>query len=391
MALGASEGRGRQTGTGVAAPTVSNPVDVVLKWQWPKIWLWAAFIAVCTSIVFLQTWTRTAIQAARGRPLDDWLGVGVVITLTSFVLIAALGFNWILMFRYRRYASGRPELTIPEILARDPICEMLGFLARDAVQVAASLSLMGRKRLLIRLAKTPWPTGVTPIDVSFEPIPLQEADASFERMEQRLDKKQGAAARDRAARSKIQRHHPGFSPWYALPGAVAVKTRGGIRVFVRDDSVLLAKRGARGRVDVGVAKPGESRSTSLTPAEANVLFCAWLSPLEPPRILEPQHLPEPTLPASVQPDLSRVRMNKLLDQVHADPYRPIRLHLTDGSILSVPEPWMIVVGDVTVLVVTSAGRDEKGRPYAKKWKKVFWGQIKRVSETQADPLPATVA
>lgn len=65
-------------------------------------------------------------------------------------------------------------------------------------------------------------------------------------------------------------------------------------------------------------------------------------------------------------------LNKLCDH----PFKPFRVHLSDGSEIDVVEPGMVIVSDTSaVLPDMWAGKDDLGRPLARHWRTIALDQI----------------
>jgi hypothetical protein len=65
-----------------------------------------------------------------------------------------------------------------------------------------------------------------------------------------------------------------------------------------------------------------------------------------------------------------MRARDLIQRLEDKPFKPFRVHLSDGTILAVPEHWMVVVGDTTAIIPSKYGRDEDGYRIAKRWRTV---------------------
>ncbi len=62
-----------------------------------------------------------------------------------------------------------------------------------------------------------------------------------------------------------------------------------------------------------------------------------------------------------------MRPADLLNRLHGEPFRPFRVHLSDGTSLDVPEPGMVIVGKSSAVLPSRFERDEEGRRIAARW------------------------
>ena len=65
-----------------------------------------------------------------------------------------------------------------------------------------------------------------------------------------------------------------------------------------------------------------------------------------------------------------MRPEDLLNRLHDEPFRAFRIHLSDGTLLEVPERAMVIVGRSTAVLPSRFGRDEEGRRLAESWRTV---------------------
>ncbi len=75
-----------------------------------------------------------------------------------------------------------------------------------------------------------------------------------------------------------------------------------------------------------------------------------------------------------------MRPEDLLDRLEDRPFKPFRIHLSDGTTLSVPEPGMVIVGKSTAVLPSRFGRDEEGRRLAEHWRTVALVHIVQFSD-----------
>jgi hypothetical protein len=62
------------------------------------------------------------------------------------------------------------------------------------------------------------------------------------------------------------------------------------------------------------------------------------------------------------------------------PFRPFRIHLSDGSTIPVTNGGMILVGESSAVVPTELGRDTEGFPIFKRWRTVALSHMVQFSD-----------
>jgi hypothetical protein len=65
-----------------------------------------------------------------------------------------------------------------------------------------------------------------------------------------------------------------------------------------------------------------------------------------------------------------MRPEDLLDRLQDRPFQAFRIHLSDGTVLDVPEPGMVIVGRSTAVLPSRFGLDEEGRRLAEHWRTI---------------------
>ena len=69
-------------------------------------------------------------------------------------------------------------------------------------------------------------------------------------------------------------------------------------------------------------------------------------------------------------------------RLHDEPFRPFRIHLSDGTSLEVPEPGMVIIGRTTAILPSEWGRDEQGFRVAENWRTISLLHIVQFSDLQ---------
>jgi hypothetical protein len=70
----------------------------------------------------------------------------------------------------------------------------------------------------------------------------------------------------------------------------------------------------------------------------------------------------------------------VLHRLQDRPFRPFRIHLSEGSIVAIDDPGMIIVGKSSMVVPTSFTRDEEGLRLAKHWRTIAINHIVQFTE-----------
>ena len=65
-----------------------------------------------------------------------------------------------------------------------------------------------------------------------------------------------------------------------------------------------------------------------------------------------------------------MRPNDLLSRLEDEPFRAFRVHLTDGTVLEVRQPRMVIVGRSTAVLPTRFSKDEDGNVLAERWRTI---------------------
>jgi hypothetical protein len=57
-------------------------------------------------------------------------------------------------------------------------------------------------------------------------------------------------------------------------------------------------------------------------------------------------------------------------RIYDSPFRPFRVHLSDGSNIAVTNAGMVLVGESSVILPVELGHDAEGYPLVKRWRTV---------------------
>src|SRR5438067_2659043 len=76
----------------------------------------------------------------------------------------------------------------------------------------------------------------------------------------------------------------------------------------------------------------------------------------------------------------------LNQRLYDTPFRPFRIHLTDGSTIPVTNAGMELVGESSAILPTELGHDPEGFPLVRRWRTVALAHM--VQFTDMDEVPS---
>ena len=65
------------------------------------------------------------------------------------------------------------------------------------------------------------------------------------------------------------------------------------------------------------------------------------------------------------------------------PFKPFRIRLVNDKTYDIHEPWMVIPGETSAVVVTQTHRDDKGFEIAEDWRTVSIAHMLEFSDLQA--------
>ena len=77
-----------------------------------------------------------------------------------------------------------------------------------------------------------------------------------------------------------------------------------------------------------------------------------------------------------------MRPDDLLKRLEDRPFRPFRIHLSDGTVLEISDPGDVVVGPSTAMCFTRFGKTDQGRRIVEDWRTAALMHITQFSEVQ---------
>lgn len=75
-----------------------------------------------------------------------------------------------------------------------------------------------------------------------------------------------------------------------------------------------------------------------------------------------------------------MRAEDLMNRLQDEPFRPFRIHLSDGSTLDVPQGGMVIVGKSSAVLPSRFERDDEGRRIAARWRTIALIHIVQFSD-----------
>ena len=75
-----------------------------------------------------------------------------------------------------------------------------------------------------------------------------------------------------------------------------------------------------------------------------------------------------------------MRSADLIQRLEDQPFRPFRIHLSDGTELEIPDAGMVIVGPTTAVIPSRYGKDDEGHRLALHWRTVNLLHIVQFSE-----------
>jgi hypothetical protein len=77
-----------------------------------------------------------------------------------------------------------------------------------------------------------------------------------------------------------------------------------------------------------------------------------------------------------------MRAGDLLDRLEDRPFKPFRMHLSDGSRLDVTDAGLIMVGKSSAFMPAAWDKDEEGRRLVKHWRTVSIAHIVQIGHIE---------
>jgi hypothetical protein len=75
-----------------------------------------------------------------------------------------------------------------------------------------------------------------------------------------------------------------------------------------------------------------------------------------------------------------MRTEDLNHKIYDRPFRPFRIHLSDGSTIPVMNGGLVLVGESSAIVPTEVGHDSDGHPTVRRWRTIALAHIVQFSD-----------
>ncbi len=75
-----------------------------------------------------------------------------------------------------------------------------------------------------------------------------------------------------------------------------------------------------------------------------------------------------------------MQANYLNHRLYDQPFRPFKVHLSDGSSIPVTNAGMVMVGETSVMLPVELGQDSEGFPLVKRWRTVALAHMVQFSD-----------
>ena len=79
-----------------------------------------------------------------------------------------------------------------------------------------------------------------------------------------------------------------------------------------------------------------------------------------------------------------MRPADLVGKLEDHPFKPFRVHLSDGTVLDVPNAGMVIVGPSTAVLPTRFTEDDEGNRLAARWRTIDLLHIVQFSDLDED-------
>jgi hypothetical protein len=73
----------------------------------------------------------------------------------------------------------------------------------------------------------------------------------------------------------------------------------------------------------------------------------------------------------------------LQKKLHDKPFRSFRIRLVNNTVYDILEPWMIIIGESSAVIVTQVRRDDQGYETAMDWRTISIAHIIELSDIQS--------
>jgi len=78
--------------------------------------------------------------------------------------------------------------------------------------------------------------------------------------------------------------------------------------------------------------------------------------------------------------MDQMKAGNLLDRLEDRPFKPFRIHMSDGSQLNVTDTGLIMVGEESAIMPTAFTKDDEGRQLVKHWRTISIAHIVQIGD-----------
>ena len=72
-------------------------------------------------------------------------------------------------------------------------------------------------------------------------------------------------------------------------------------------------------------------------------------------------------------------------KINDQPFKPFRVKLVNNTTYDVTEPWMVIIGESSAIIVTQTREDERGHRIALDWRTISISHILEFQDIDAPP------
>jgi hypothetical protein len=77
-----------------------------------------------------------------------------------------------------------------------------------------------------------------------------------------------------------------------------------------------------------------------------------------------------------------MQLQDFLKRFYDVPFRPFRVHVSDGSVVEVSQQGLVIPSETTLILPTLFGTDEEGHQYAKRWRTISLDHVTQFSDVE---------
>ena len=70
-------------------------------------------------------------------------------------------------------------------------------------------------------------------------------------------------------------------------------------------------------------------------------------------------------------------------KLHDHPFKPFRIRMVNNTVYDINEPWMIIIGETSAVVVTEVRRESRGFETALQWRTISIAHIVELTDIES--------